>query len=186
MFCSRKEPFGFELLSLSQALEKIELFISAENVHFYFFHPSSIGDIFGFMLTGGALQSCFIVGAVRRIIFILLYYESVLCDTSYVLCSIMHSSHLLPVSHNPNFPSPVAYHSLPEWLLASFEASFCSPQKCLKSPTHLHIFLSINEITWGIHITGLSQKGFLWPQLFFTSSLYIDHPPSVVIFHNIH
>jgi len=98
MFCSRKEPFGFELLSLSQALEKIELFISAENVHFYFFHPSSIGDFFGFMLTGGALQSCFIVGAVRRIIFILLYYESVLCDTSYVLCSIMHSSHLLPLS----------------------------------------------------------------------------------------
>jgi len=35
MFCSRKEPFGFEILSLSQALEKIELFISAENVHFY-------------------------------------------------------------------------------------------------------------------------------------------------------
>ena len=107
----------------------------------------------------------------------------------YIICSLFnHALVASPpsLSHNPNFPSPVAYHSLPEWLLASFEASFCSPQKCLKSPTHLHIFLSINEITWGIHITGLSQKGFLWPQLYFTSSLYIDHPPSVVIFHNIH
>jgi len=50
MFCSRKEPFGFELLSLSQALEKIELFISAENVHFYFF--------FTLLQLGTFLASC--------------------------------------------------------------------------------------------------------------------------------
>jgi len=81
--------------------------------------------------------------------------------------------------------------SFSSWVIASLLwNNFFQPPKCLKvplhPPTHLHIFLSINEITSGIHITGLSQKGFLWPQLYFTSSLYIDHPPSVVIFHDIH
>jgi hypothetical protein len=41
---------------------------------------------------------CFAVvfqcGVKPWIIFILFYYQSVLCDTSYVRCSIMHSSYL--------------------------------------------------------------------------------------------
>jgi len=96
--CSAAERSPLALNFSHKLLRKLNFSFLLKMFTFIFFHPSSIGDIFGFMLTGGALQSCFIVGAVRRIIFILLYYESVLCDTSYVLCSIMHSSHLLPLS----------------------------------------------------------------------------------------
>lgn len=97
--CSAAETTGFELSSLTNSRESWIF----QNGNFYLwkhivFHSSSIGDIFGFMSTGGALQSCFILARFCRtkpwIIFILFYYQSVLCDTSYVLCSIMHSSYI--------------------------------------------------------------------------------------------
>jgi len=94
---------------LQQTPEKIDF---SKNGNFYLWkHPSSIGDIFGFMsTTGGALlQSCFNAGgslgavATPGIIILLFCYQSVLCDTSYVLCSIMHDPRPLltiQVSHH--------------------------------------------------------------------------------------
>ena len=133
--------------SLSQTLEKIEFSFRRWKwniVNLLF--SSSIGDIFGFLLTVGALQSSFYCWPATNHIYIL-----PVSTLWYIICSLFNHAlvvlSLQPLSHNPNFPSPVAdRHSLLHWLLASFEASFSNPpypQKCLKSPctpTHLSYF----------------------------------------------
>jgi len=184
MFCSRNDhPLALNFPLSDKLLRKLNfskwkfLFVKTYSFSFFFNRGH-----FWLHVDRWCFADVFYCSGAKPWIIFILFYQSVLCDTSYVLCSIMHSSYL-SFSHNPNFPSLVVNHSGPWWLL-TFPA-----QKMLEVPlcTYLHIFLSINEITSGIHTTGLSQKGFLWPQLYFSSSLYIDHPPpSEVIFHDIH
>jgi len=102
-----------------------------------------------FLQLGTSLASCwplvlcsrvFIVGR-RRIIFI--FYQSVLCDTSYVLCSIMHSSsyYLFNLSQS-KFPITSGGSSFSSSVIAGFLWSkFFHPSltpKMLKVPWHPH------------------------------------------------
>ena len=134
-------------------------------------------DIFGVMLTCGALQLqlCFLYANVimnRIHIYITSQYSVI--HHMFLLYSIMHLRLLRP--HNPNSPSQVVCHSIHEW-----QPAFVIPP-ALKS--HLlqnaSVAVSINEKTSEIHITGLSKKGFLCTlrQVYIERSTHCSHFPS--------
>jgi len=97
---------------------------------------------------GTSLASCwslvlcsgFLIVGRRRIIFI--FYQSVLCDTSYVLCSIMHSSSYLFSLSQSKFPITSGGSSFSSSVIAGFLWSKflhpTLPKKMLKVPLHPH------------------------------------------------
>ena len=138
MLCSRKEPFGFELLS--QTLQKIEFFIFWWKCKLLF-----LNILFFILLQLGTfLASCWPVVLCSRVLL------SVPCDESYLYYSttsqysVIH--HMFFVQSctrrisSLSLTIQISHHELRIILLilASFEASFCSPQKCLKVPLHPH------------------------------------------------
>ena len=190
--CSAAETTGFELSSLTNSQESWIF----QNGNFY----SSENILFSILLQLGTfLASCRPVVLCSPVLFwrasVAPNHESYLYYSTTSQYSVIHHMFFVQSCTRPIYLSSLSqskfpitscvYHSGPQWLQA-----FPALKKMLEVPrpplcTLIHIFLSINEMTSGIHITGLSQKEFLWPQLYFTSSLYID-PPSVVIFHDIH
>jgi hypothetical protein len=127
---------------------------------------------------------CFAVvfqcGVKPWIIFILFYYQSVLCDTSYVLCSIMHSSYLSSRSQS-KFPitSCVSFWS------SLIPTLFQPLTKCLKPPPS---YFPINQWNYfrNPHYRVVTKRIPLTTVVLYVEFIIDPPPPSVVIFHDIH
>jgi len=145
MFCSRKEPFGFELPS--QTLEKIEFFIFWWKCKLLFFNYcfSSFFDWGHFWLHVD--RWCFAVVFYCRCratnhIYIILLPVSTLW---YIICSLFNRA-LVRSEFLSQSKFPITswlYHSAPQWL-----PTFPDPQKRLEvplPPLHPSSYFPINQ-----------------------------------------
>ena len=167
--------------SLTNSWENWIFHFIAENGNFVLQLGTSLASCWPLVLCSGVL----IVGR-RRIIFI--FYQSVLCDTSYVLCSIMHSSSYLFSLSQSKFPITSGGSSFSSSVIAGFLWSKflhpTLPQKCLKSPcTPIHpSYFPINQwnyfrnphyrvVTKGIPLTTV----VLYVEFIYRSSSFSSH-----------
>jgi len=137
MFCSRKDsPLALNFVS-HKLLRKLNFHFIAENGKIWTYCLfSSIGDIFGFLLTVGALQSSFYCWPATNHIYIL-----PVSTLWYIICSLFnHALVLSEFLSQSKFPI-TSCESF--WSLVI--ANFSSPKNAWSPPLHLPSYFPINQ-----------------------------------------